>query len=351
MRVRLPAEWEPQSAVMLTWPHADSDWHDLAAVSDTLAAIGAAISTDQDLLSVGTDRAHLTEIREHLLGAGADPARLRYATAASDDAWARDHGPITVIGDAGPIVNDFTFNGWGGKYPAAQDNAITRRLHDQGVFGDAPRRDPRLVLEGGAIETDGQGTLLGTRSSLIGDSRNPGIDAEALQQRLADILGCRRFLWLAHGALTGDDTDGHIDTLVRFADPETLLHTTVPEGHPDHPGLAAMIDELRALRTGRGEPYRLIPLPYPGDHWSADGRRLPATYANFLITNRRVLMPSYGSPADAQAQACLGAAFPGRHIVPIDCRAIIEQNGSLHCLTMQFPASLVLRAPTTIGIS
>jgi len=348
MPVRLPAEWEPQSAVMLTWPHAGSDWEDLTAVFEAFAALGAAISADQELLSVGADASHLAQIQDHLLSTGAKPSRLRYASAASDDAWARDHGPLTVLGDNGPVLNDFTFNGWGGKYPAGRDNAITRSLQAQGVFGDVPRHDPQLVLEGGAIETDGQGTILATRSSIIDASRNPGMGVAELEQRLAGILGCRRFLWLDHGALTGDDTDGHIDTLVRFADPGTLVHTTVPDNHPDHAAVAAMTDELRALRTADGRPYRLIPLPYPGDHRGADGRRLPATYANFLITNRSVLMPRYGSSADAAAQARLGTAFPGRRIVSIDCRAIIEQNGSLHCLTMQFPAALQLHAPHTI---
>jgi agmatine/peptidylarginine deiminase len=344
MSRRLTAEWEPQSAGMLTWPHAPSDWaEDLEAASAALAVIGASISQDQRLLSICESNDHLANVRALLLRAGAVADRLGFAIVSSDDAWARDHGPIIVLDDDRPLIVDFEFNGWGGKFEASRDNAISRTLHAQGIFGPTPIESPGWVFEGGALETDGQGTLLATRSSMIGPSRNPGLDEAAVERELARLLGMERFLWLDHGALGGDDTDGHIDTLARFADAETILYSSAPIGHPDHEALSAMADELRGLRTAQGHPYRLLALPSPGEIRDGNGRLLPASYANFLITNHSVLLPTYGvGAADAQAQQCLVKAFPGRRVVPIDCRAIVRQNGSLHCLTMQFPAALGL---------
>ncbi|MGD1983059.1 MAG: agmatine deiminase family protein [Chromatiaceae bacterium] len=341
MSVRLPAEWERQSAVMLTWPHPGGDWGAmLQPVYRTFAAIGAAVTAGQQLLSVCATPAHHQTVREALAAADADPQRLRFAIAPSNDAWARDHGPLVTLGDSGPVINDFGFNGWGGKFEAADDDRITRRLHHQGVFGSAPRKLPGMVLEGGAIETDGLGTLLATRRSVIDPARNPQMDQAAIETVLAEHLGIRRFLWLDQGGLSGDDTDGHIDTLVRFADAKTLAYQSVSADHPDRAALDAMAEELRDLRQADGNPYRLVRLPCPGRQVDDDGRPLPASYANFLVTNAHVLMPSYGSPNDGEAASVLSRLFPGRPVVSIDCRAIIRQNGSLHCLTMQFPEGL-----------
>ena len=341
MTVRLPAEWEPQSAVMLTWPHADSDWGDtLPAVLKVMTSIGAAICQVQTLLSVCASETHRNQIQGLLRAAGANPNRQRFAIAPSNDAWARDHAPLTTLDAQGPVINDFRFNGWGGKYAAAQDNQITARLCAKNVFGDAIVETSKLVLEGGAVETDGDATLLATRSSVIDPQRNPGLDCAAIELILNQRLGIRRFLWLDEGALAGDDTDGHIDTLARFVDPGTIAYATAAEGHPDFASLQAMAEQLRRFRTKTGKPYRLVPLPHPGWQTDDEGRPLPASYANFLIINRRVLLPVYGSKNDQQAIACLAELFPERHVVPIDCRPIIRQNGSLHCLTMQFPAAL-----------
>lgn len=268
--------------------------------------------------------------------------RLLFAMAASDDTWARDHGPLTTLIDGRPQVHDFIFNGWGGKFDAALDTAISAVLAAQGVFAAAELLPHEFVLEGGAIETDGAGTLLATRSSVATQTRNPDLGLPAIEACLAATLGFERFLWLTHGDLSGDDTDGHIDTLARFADPATILYTTAPDGDKDAAGLSAMADELARMQTAGGKPYRLVPLPFPGIHRDEDGRRLPATYANFLIINDAVLLPVYGVAQDADAVAVMQRAFPGRDIVAIDCREIIRQNGSLHCLTMQFPAALPL---------
>lgn len=338
---RLPAEWEPQAAVMLTWPHPGSDWaEDLAQVYPVFAALGAAVSRHEALLSVCQSGVHAAQVRDLLQGAGADPSRLRFCVAASNDTWARDHGPLTVVDGERAIVHDFVFNGWGGKFDGRLDSAINGRLLAQGTLRPAASASHDLVLEGGAVETDGCGTLLATRASVLSATRNPGLDQAAIEDHLGALLGLDRFLWLEHGDISGDDTDGHIDTLARFADPSTILYATAPQGDADHPGLAAMETELRALRDRDGRPYRLQPLPFPGVHRDDDGRRLPATYANFLIINGAVLLPVYGVDADAEAVAVIRAAFPAHDVVTIDCRPIIRQNGSLHCLTMQLPRQL-----------
>jgi len=340
---RLPAEWEPQSGVQLTWPHADSDWADrLSEVEPVFVEIGAAISRYQQLLVVCQSAPHARHIRSLLLNAGVDADRLRQAIATSDDTWARDHGAICVERDGRPMLLDFQFNGWGGKFDAARDNDITPALSRAGVFGDTPCSTLAFVLEGGAIETDGRSTLLATRHTLVTDTRNPGMDTAAVEALLREQLGIERFLWLDHGDLAGDDTDGHIDTLARFAGPDTILYATCEADDVDFPGLVAMADELTQLRKSDGSAYRLMPLPPPGIHFDHDGRRLPASYANFLIINGAVLLPVYGVANDQLAIGVLADAFPGRDIIPIDCRHIIAQNGSLHCLTMQFPANLPL---------
>lgn len=341
---QLPAEWERQAGVMLTWPHPGTDWVEhLDQVEPVFARIGAAIAQHEKLLVVVQSGQHADHVQSLLQRAGAPAERLCLARAPANDTWARDHGPLSCRSKQGVVLHDFTFNGWGAKFDAALDNAINQRLHQAGCFGDAQLQRHSLVLEGGALETDGLGTLLATRHSILTDSRNPGYEQAAIEQVLRHALGLDRFLWLAHGALSGDDTDGHIDTLARFADADTILHVTAADGDPDQPGLQAMAGELAALRTRDGRPYRLIPLPPAGIHRDVLGRRLPATYANFLIINDAVLLPVYNVPQDAQATMILAEAFPGREIICIDCRAIIAQNGSLHCLTMQFPAPLTLQ--------
>ena len=196
-----------------------------------------------------------------------------------------------------------------------------------------------MVLEGGAIETDGQGTLLTTEACLLNHNRNPRLDRAAIEMKLREDFGVERILWLSHGHLEGDDTDSHIDTLARFCDPQTIAYVRCDDPEDSHyPSLAAMEEQLKTLRQADGSPYRLIALPWPRPCFDPDdGHRLPATYANFLIINGAVLVPTYADAADAEALATLAEAFPGRDIVPIDCRSVIRQHGSLHCLTMQLP--------------
>lgn len=342
--VRLPAEWEPQAGVMLTWPHDQTDWADqLDRAEAVMVEIVTTIAQDERLLCVARDPQHRARIEHQLQAAGVEPQRRCLALAPSNDSWARDHGPITTLDPKGQAeMHDFRFDGWGKKFSAQLDDAITSELHRQHCFGETPLRTHPLVLEGGAIETDGQGTLLATRSSVLDPTRNPGWSSAEIEDYLREHLGFDRLLWLDHGELSGDDTDAHIDVLARFTDTQTIVHSTAPPGDQDHAPLAAMAGQLAGFRDRSGRPYRLIPLPFPGVHVDEDGRRLPASYANFLITNHSVLLPVYGVEADREAARILASCFVGRRVVPIDCRPIIRQNGSLHCLTMHFPQAVPL---------
>ncbi len=337
---RLLPEWAPQDGVLLVWPHAGTDWAgDLPAVENVYLELARAITPRERLLVVCHDGPHQVRVSRLLKTEGIDQRQIRYAIAPSDDTWARDFGPLTVHADGQPRLLDFRFNGWGGKYPHARDDAITATLHGEGLFDDVPLERIDMVLEGGAIDTDGEGTLLTTVSCLLDARRNPGLDQAALEERLSRYLGLDRIHWLTHGWLDGDDTDGHVDMLVRFCDPGTLAVTVCDDPNDRHyRELAALRDEAAALRDSRGRPYRILELPIPAPIHDDDGRRLPASYANFLIINEAVLVPLYADPNDALAMATLAGAFAEREIIGIDCRPLIRQNGSLHCLTMQLPA-------------
>ncbi len=338
MARRLPAEWEPQGGVLLTWPHAASDWAPrLAEVDDTYAALAAAIARYEPVRIVCADEDQASRVATRLALAGVDPGRTRLSVVPSNDTWIRDYGPITVIEDGRPLLLDFTFDGWGGKFGSRLDDAVTRQLHQQGAFGDVALATTGVVLEGGGIECDGAGTLLTTRRCLLAraghDASTPEVEAE-----LHALLGVERVLWLAHGGLQGDDTDGHVDTLARFCDRQTIAYVRCEDRDDPHfADLAAMEAELRAFRRADGAPYRLVPLPWPGAKHDPEGERLPATYANFLIANGAVLVPTYDDPADREAIDRLAACFPGREAVGVPCLPLIAQHGSLHCATMQVP--------------
>jgi agmatine deiminase len=340
---RFLPEWTPQSGVLLTWPRPDGDWGAAHALAEhTFAAIAAAVSLRELVVAVCVDNRHAEKVRRLLETAGGDPGRLRAWIAPSNDAWARDHGPLSVATPNGARLLDFTFNGWGGKYPAQHDNALTRTLAALGAFDEAPIQPVDFVLEGGSIETDGDGTLLTSASCLLSPARNPGLSRTDIEARLADWLGIERVLWLEHGKLAGDDTDGHVDTLARFCDPYTIAYQSCHDRDDGHfEILGEMAEELRALRRADHKSYRLVPLPWPKPVYAADGGRLPATYANFLIINDAVLVPTYADPADAEALDALAACFPEREIIGVDCRPLIQQFGSLHCATMQLSTGIV----------
>ncbi len=324
----MQAEWEQQSYVQLTWPHSGTDWAsilpEITAVYENMAR---EISKREPLLIVAKEG---TVLPPNL------HARLFYTD--TNDTWARDHGFITVEQgcdtDAGQhILLDFCFNGWGEKFPAALDNAINRKLHKQGIVNGTYEDHLDFVLEGGSIESDGRGTVFTTSCCLLAPHRNQPLTKQEIENRLKDSLGAERVVWINHGSLIGDDTDGHIDTLVRIAPNDTLLYIGADADHPD---LLEMEAELRTFRTMDGRPYRLLRLPLPRPIYD-DGDRLPATYANYLVVNGAVLVPTYNQPdLDAEAMQIIGQAFPDRDIVGIDCQAVIRQHGSLHCCTMQY---------------
>jgi agmatine/peptidylarginine deiminase len=338
-QLRLPAEWEPQSAVLIAWPHAGTDWADrLAAVESTYVALGAAITRFQSLIVVVADAALQAHAREKLGAAGADLSRIRFVQLPYDDTWLRDSGPITLAAGERFQLTDFRFTGWGGKFGAARDDALVAGLVEAGVFGQAAHKRIDWALEGGGIESDGAGTILTTWRCLV--QRHPDQSREEMSTILRDGLHAERVLWLDYGYLEGDDTDAHIDTLARFAPGDRIVYQACDDaGDPHHDELQRMAAELAALRTPDGRPYQLFPLPW-AQPIIDEGRRLAASYANYLIVNGAVLVPAYGDAADDEAARIIGTAHPGREVVQVPCRALIWQNGSLHCITMQLPAGM-----------
>ncbi len=336
---------------MLAWPHQQTDWADsLPAIERTYIDIAREIATREFVLIVCHDTSERARVLTLLHAQGLHLSRVRCAVAPFNDTWIRDFGPLTVMVGKKPKLLDFGFNAWGGKYAASLDDAVTRLLHAAGAFGDVELESLPLVLEGGSIEVDGAGTLLTTSSCLLTNTRNRGLGREALEQRLQQLFGHQRTLWLDQGYISGDDTDSHVDMLARFCDAETIVYSACddPADEHYHP-LKAMAAELRAFRTASGAPYRLIPLPIPRPIFNRTGKRLPASYANFLIVNAAVLLPVYNDRADQTAIAELGSAFPGREIVTVDCTALIQQYGSLHCATMQLPEGVTINDASGIG--
>lgn len=339
----LAAEWAPQSAVILTWPHDQSDWAArLGEVEPAFAAIILAIAKEESVLVVCQDSQHVEHVAAKLGVSSKGTSRIRFYTALANDTWVRDYGPLTVFTDGQPQLVDFRFNGWGGKYPAEHDDRITRYLQEQNAFGHTPILYSSIIMEGGSVDTDGEGTLLTTERCLLGPTRNPTMSKSDYERVFKTQLGIDRVLWISNGELQGDDTDGHIDMLARFCDRTTIAYMHCDDSTDYHYApLAAMRQELQALRTRDNNPYTLIPLPLPPAKYSREGRRLPASYANFLIINNAVLVPTYDDPADAVALANIQRGFPDRKVIGLPCLPIIEQNGSLHCLTMQLPAGVV----------
>ena len=336
--MRLPAEWEKQGFVQLTWPHEDTAWYELPKVLDCYVEVAKAITRYEPLLIVCRNTA---ECKADMAARGYSPAPdIRFVEAPVNDTWARDHGAISVFGDQGEkCIEDFVFNGWGLKFGADLDNQITRNIYRAGAFAvDVRYLDMRpFVLEGGSIDTDGAGTLLATSECLCSLNRNEYLTREEIEERLKNAFGLERILWVEHGGISGDDTDSHIDILARFCSPETIAYTACDNPADENYGpLKAMEEQLKSFRTLDGEAYRLIPLPLPEPLY-LDDYRLPASYANFLIVNGAVLMPGAGSELDKKAAGQLQKAFPDRKIEIIDCRALLSGHGGLHCITMNYP--------------
>ncbi len=335
-----PAEWERQRMMQLTWPHAGTDWaYCLDEITDTFTALAEAITRYEPLLIVTPDAVSTLHTLGQRLTTDA-LQRVTFCECPTNDTWARDHGALTLLatdGDRnGMRLLDFRFNGWGEKFPSSLDNAINRHLSASGIL-DAPLENhDDFVLEGGSVESDGKGTVLTTSQCLLAPHRNQPLTLCDIEAELKRRLHASRIIWLDHGNLTGDDTDGHIDTIVRFAPGDTLLYVTcTAPADEQYADFQALEEQLQGLRTSNGEKYRLLPLPMPAPLYE-DGQRLPATYANFVVVNGAVIVPTYGQPAlDQEAADTIGKAFPDRDIVMLDARQVVRQHGSLHCLTMQ----------------
>lgn len=345
--MRLPAEWEKQSGVQLTWPHCETEWFELDKVLECYVEIAYNILRFEPLMIVTRN---IKECQDDISrissakGFDIDMNGIRFHECPLNDTWARDHGGISVWGDDGQkYLYDFVFNGWGLKFPSNLDNQITKTIYSNGAFQeDVVGVDMRpYVLEGGSIDSDGCGTMLTTTECLCSDNRNEYLSQEEIEQELTGAFGLDRILWLDHGTIIGDDTDSHVDILARFCSPDTIAYVqcTDPDD-PHYEPLAAMEKQLRGFRTLDGNKYNLIPLPLPEPLYLED-YRLPASYANFLIINGAVLLPGAGSPMDEVARKRLQEAFPDREVILIDCRALLSGHGSLHCITMQYPEGYI----------
>ena len=345
----LPAEWEPQSAIMLTWPHANTDWKPyLRQITNTYLELAEIITRFEHLLVVTP----IVESTKNMLSerlSAEQMGRIHFFEIDSNDTWARDHGPITLVSRGKnnshivPIhLLDFKFNGWGEKFAWQKDNAINMQLYYQGAFDAAMENHQGFVLEGGSIESDGKGTLFTTAQCLLAPHRNQPFGKEDIDRQLKNFFHVKQVVWLHHGNLIGDDTDGHIDTIVRVAPHDTLLYVGCDDPKDEqYEDFKALEEELQKLLTYEGYPYRLLKLPMPDAIYDED-ERLPATYANFLILNGAVIYPAYNQPEkDEEARRQIQLAFPDREIIGVDSRTIVRQHGSIHCLTMQLPKGAV----------
>lgn len=335
----LPPEWAAQQATLLVWPRDSGDWGaGLAAARAAIGELARALCDFQPVVLAAADHECRASIAAHDALAGL--SALSVVDVANDDIWARDTGPITVFDDGARRFLDFRFDGWGGQFAASRDDAFTAGLHATGCLGRGALERHELTLEGGSIEVNGTGALLTTERCLIKGRRNADIDRDDASALLRAALGVETVHWLTHGGLIGDDTDGHIDTLARFAATDTIVYQGCRDRDDMHyPALSAMAEELAALRRPDDTPYRLVELPLPqAVHDPDDAHRLPAGYANFLVANGCVMIPAFDDPADEQARAIIAELFPDRAIHAIDSRALIRQHGGLHCAAMQIPA-------------
>lgn len=338
----LPAEWHLQSLIQLTWPHKNTDWAPMLGEVDVCyMELAKEITARQPLLIVTPE---LERVRG-LIYNKVNMDNVYFLECPTNDTWARDHGFITMLTEQGPLLLDFCFNGWGMKFAANEDNQINRRLFASGLLHGAYRNCLDFVLEGGSIESDGKGTLLTTSTCLLAPNRNETMNRKDIENHLKSLFHLEQVLWLDYGYLSGDDTDSHIDTLVRFCPEDTLVYVKCTDENDEHyEALQRMEEQLSSFRTLDGCAYRLLPLPMP-DAIVCNGERLPATYANFLIMNEAVLYPTYAQPDnDERAKKVLSQAFPHHDIIGVDCRALIKQHGSLHCATMQYPSGCFVTA-------
>lgn len=337
---RLPAEWEKQSGILIAWPHKDTDWnYMLNEVQECFKKIASEIINEEILVIVSPN---INDVKEQLKDLYQD--HIIYVEIPTNDTWARDFGGITVENNGGFTVLDYKFNGWGSKFASQLDNQITSALFSKKIFKAQYSDQLDFVLEGGSIDSDGNGTILTTSQCLLSKNRNNNLSKLQIEERLKKDFGASHILWLDYGALAGDDTDSHIDTLARLAPHDTILYVGCDNFEDSNfEDLRKMEDQLKSMVTTAGNPYNLIKLPSPDPIYDEDEKQLPATYANFLIMNNKILLPIYNQEKkDELAKGMLKIAFPDYEIVGIDCNPLIKQHGSLHCVTMQFPKQTII---------
>ncbi len=339
--MHLIPEWCPQDAVLLTWPHENSDWQaNLEKVEQQMLAFARAINQYEAQIILCYDLAHKNHLQSQFQQHHITNYPVTFTICPSNDSWARDHGPLGVE-DHKQHVNllNFNFNGWGEKYPHELDNRINQQLEANKIFPKLIHKD--LILEGGSLEINSRQELLTTEQCLLNANRN-ALSKKQMEQKLENELGVKKFLWLKHGYLAGDDTDAHVDTMARFINDDTIAYVQCSDMQDEHyDALNKMQQELRAFRNTNNEPYQLVPLPWPEAKYNEDGERLPLTYANFLIINSAVLVPQYGVSTDRLALEILSLQFPKRDIIGVQCSEIIKQFGALHCLSMQLPRGIL----------
>jgi agmatine deiminase len=331
----LPAEWEHQSSILMSFPHKATDWYEgndasLDKALSVFVRIAQAIAYAEAVYIICSDKIQTASLF-------CSTRNMTFIEIATNDTWIRDYGYISIKEDTHTKLLAFTFDAGGGKFEASLDNAVNKRLHQKGYMGTTPLESIDFVLEGGAIESDGKGTIMTTSSCLC--KRNGGLDKKQVEAKLQEYLGAKRVLWLDDGYLVGDDTDGHIDTLARFVDENTIAYLQCQDKEDEHyEALFEMEKTLMTFKTEDNKPYTLVALPMTKAIYNSDAQRLPSTYLNFLITNKALIYPRYKDKQDKIVHAIFQGLFPKREIIPVDCLKLIEQGGSLHCSTMQVHA-------------
>ena len=334
----MPAEWQPHAATWMSWPADDELWFGhLEGVRGEFTELVGTIARFEPVHLLVRDEESETDARARLGG-----ANVKFHRVPLDDVWMRDNGPIFVVRGSGAerevaLVN-WRFNAWGGKFDWQNDDRVPEYV--AGAL-NVPHWDLPVVMEGGALELNGAGACLTTRSCLLTDTRNLGLDEGKYADWLREYLGVEKLLWL-DGGLENDHTDGHIDTITRFTDERTIVTSVEPDrDDPNHATMQKNLDDLRAMTDAAGRPFQIVELPLPARYLEGAEGRLPPTYANFYIGNGFVVVPQYGDPNDRRALEILTPLFPGREVIGLPSRQIIEGGGSFHCVTQQQPAGVV----------
>jgi len=328
--IYFPAEWHKQRAILMAFPHKNTDWaDDLTTALTPFIRIAQAIAYREPVYI-------LCDNKDDISSMFCSTRNMSFIEIPTNDTWSRDYGYISIIKDEEVKLIDFKFDGWGGKFEASLDNKVNINLHKKGYLGTTPLESIDFILEGGSIDSNGEGTILTTTKCLCNINRNGGLSKAEIENRLDDYLGVKRVLWLDYGYLAGDDTDSHIDTLARFVSIDTIIYIQCLDKEDEHYiELKNMEEQLKSFRTPENRPYNIIPLPMPTAKFDKKGNRLPATYVNFLITNEALIYPTYSVKEDKIAHNIFNEIFSEKEIIPIECSRLIMQGGSIHCSTMQ----------------